>query len=218
MDMESVIGHQTIQRRRSCVPIITRKSNLLEQARGLFAPRDRRFKHPAVPGIHAGGSSLIRMAQDVRGRQPKPGSRLSLWATPPFLQKKTDRSKQVTKAAGSAHGKRSFAVSPGELVRKAGIPAGVATCGIVLVLAAMGALRAYDPMPSLRAFALPADQLLAGALITALSPLPAEPLAEGTLPSLPLSLSMDTHTVSAGQTLDAIARRYNVRIDTLISL
>lgn len=73
-------------------------------------------------------------------------------------------------------------------------------------------------MPSLRAFALPADQLLAGALITALSPLPAEPLAEGTLPSLPLSLSMDTHTVSAGQTLDAIARRYNVRIDTLISL
>lgn len=190
MDMESVIGHQSIQRRHSKPAFTGRQKKLPARRKPIFIKQQKALK------INSPSSdSLFRAAQAIR---EKPARKTS----PVRMPKKL-------------HSVKSFSI---ESLRKFFYPLALGLGIIVMALLTVSAVSAYDPIPVSGDFILPDDRSIETALLDAISPMPIDPFAEIALPELPLSLSMGSHKVQSGETLDAISRQYGMRLDTLISV
>lgn len=84
-----------------------------------------------------------------------------------------------------------------------------------LVMVAAGS---FEQRANLNGFVLPADTIIASMLLDSVSPPEQVPADEASPPALPYTLTLSSHTVKKNETLDAIAKRFGVRLDTLISV
>ncbi len=89
--------------------------------------------------------------------------------------------------------------------------------GIILLATAIAAAGAAEKTADLRSFSLPEDGAVLQAILDAISMEAAPPEEDSAMPALPLTLSMTSYRVAKNDTLDAISKRFSIRLDTLIS-
>ena len=90
---------------------------------------------------------------------------------------------------------------------------GVALVSFGLVVTSVSASHV-----DLDGFQLPDDSMLSTVLLDSLAMEEPEIDEDSILPSLPMTLSMTSYKVARNETLDSIARRFRIRLDTLISV
>ncbi|OHD26055.1 MAG: hypothetical protein A2Y38_14315 [Spirochaetes bacterium GWB1_59_5] len=90
--------------------------------------------------------------------------------------------------------------------------------GILLLAVALAAVGAVERRADLHEFFLPADGAANSLLLDSLTALPAEAVEDEAMPALPMTLSIATYQVAKNDTLEAISRRFGIRLDTLISV
>ncbi len=91
--------------------------------------------------------------------------------------------------------------------------------GVVALLSlVMVAAGAVEPRVNLSGFTLPEDTIIASVLLDSVSPPDQVASDEEPPPALPYTLTLTSYTVQKNDTLDGIARRFGVRLDTLISV
>ncbi len=94
------------------------------------------------------------------------------------------------------------------------VAVGISLLALAVAVAAAGvAERPAD----LRGFSLPDDASSASVLLDSVSAEATSADDAAPMPSLPLTLSMSSYRVAKNDTLDNVARRYGLRLDTLIS-
>ncbi len=222
MDMESVIGEQTIKHRRK--PAATARdpgakgfsafSGLTGLAQGL-GDSLRRRNAGISPRAHAPGSR-------PKGARAAEGSRL-FYDTPLVSQ----RSQAGIGVSEPLAGEISLFVEPLGPAAKAspfklnayGLKAlGFGLAALAASALAVALILSWEAPLDLSGFTLPQDQYSIELILDSLSG--RQELAEesAAMPALPLTLSFSSYTVAKNDTLDQIARRFNVRLDTLISL
>lgn len=80
----------------------------------------------------------------------------------------------------------------------------------------------YSKKVDLSGFFLPADMMISSIMLDKLSPLPQEPEETGFSSAKPLTIpktiNISNYTIKKNDTLDAIAKRHGLRLDTLISI
>lgn len=195
--MQTVIADQYIARRRKPIRISL----------------DRGFAHSPHNGrVAAKPAKRENPSATLKPREPSWKQDIGRRAKAPSMPTGERAAKRAVAAVGSVTDLVEALASPGVAASIAGIAAAIA---LSLAVAAAGAVgRPAD----LGAFALPDDGSSAAILLDALSPAAgdaAEAIAE---PYLPMTLQMSTYTVARNDTLDAISRRYGLRMDTLISV
>lgn len=143
---------------------------------------------------------------------------------PSWMQSVGRRAKAPSRPSGDSPSKRAAAAVasiPGfvEALASPRVAAPIAGIAVALALAvAIAAVGAVGRPADLASFALPDDGSSAAILLDALSPA-ADDVADAiAAPELPMTLRMATYTVARNDTLDAISRRYGLRMDTLISV
>jgi murein DD-endopeptidase MepM/ murein hydrolase activator NlpD len=90
--------------------------------------------------------------------------------------------------------------------------------GIALISVGLAAAGGSYPRIDLEGFRLPEDSMLSTLLLDSLAMEELEPDEASIPPALPMTLSMASYKVARNETLDSIARRYGIRLDTLISV
>jgi len=102
---------------------------------------------------------------------------------------------------------------------KPGLMPAVVVAGVVALLSlVMVAAGAVEPRVNLNGFTLPEDTIIASVLLDSVSPPDQTASDEEPPPALPYTLTLSSYTVKKNDTLDGIARRFGVRLDTLISV
>lgn len=202
--MESVIGQQTVTHRRKPLRIVPARYGFVAKARNGNIG-GKRYRLPSRPSP--------RSAQPA-GETPRARASSGLRAAALFLNG------LVATASVSLRDRLASPLSARITAPRLPAPRILAVitaaCALAaaLAVAGLGAARAY---PRLDAFTLPEDAAIAPFLLSSISPAPAAE-ESAALPELPLTLTFSSYTIAARDTLDAIARRFNVRLDTLISL
>ncbi len=90
--------------------------------------------------------------------------------------------------------------------------------GIILLSVAIAFASGVERQANLQAFMLPSDSLSVALVLDSLSTEPVAADEAQAMPDLPMTLSVATYKVAKNDTLDSIARRYGLRLDTLISV
>jgi murein DD-endopeptidase MepM/ murein hydrolase activator NlpD len=90
--------------------------------------------------------------------------------------------------------------------------------GLVVVSLAMAFASGMERPAKLETFMLPHDGLSAAILLDSISTEPVALDESMGMPDLPMTLSVANYKVVKNDTLDSIARRYGLRLDTLISV
>ncbi len=90
--------------------------------------------------------------------------------------------------------------------------------GIVLVAVGLVATGVSRPYTELEGFRLPEDTMLSTLLLDSLTTEAQEIEEPAISPAMPMTLAMTSHKVAKNETLDSIARRFGIRLDTLISV
>lgn len=197
MEMQSVIADQYIARRRKPIRISVDRGYPHSRDAGRAAVRPARRQDRAVT---------------LEPREPS------------WMQSVGRRAKAPPRPSGDSPSKRAAAAvaSIPDFVEALASPrvaapiAGIA--GALALAVAIAAVGAVGRPADLASFALPDDGSSAAILLDALSPA-ADDLADAiAVPELPMTLRMATYTVARNDTLDAISRRYGLRMDTLISV
>jgi len=98
------------------------------------------------------------------------------------------------------------------------MPVAAAAAVMALLSLVMVAAGSFEQRANLRGFVLPADTIIASILLDSVSPPEQAPADESLPPALPYTLSLSSYTVKKNETIDAIAKRFGVRLDTLISV
>lgn len=97
-------------------------------------------------------------------------------------------------------------------------PAAIAVAVVALLSLVLVAAGSFEQRTSLSGFVLPEDTIIASVLLDAVSPPEQAPPDEAAPPALPYTLTLSNYTIKKNETLDSIARRFGVRLDTLISV
>jgi murein DD-endopeptidase MepM/ murein hydrolase activator NlpD len=90
--------------------------------------------------------------------------------------------------------------------------------GIVCTGIALAAVGAMERAVNLDSFTLPEDTLLSTVLLDPLVPADESADSEAAAPALPMTVSLSSYKVVKNDTLDAISRRFGIRLDTIISI
>jgi murein DD-endopeptidase MepM/ murein hydrolase activator NlpD len=90
--------------------------------------------------------------------------------------------------------------------------------GIVLVAVGLVATGVSRPYTELEGFRLPEDTMLSTLLLDSLTTEAQEVEEPAISPAMPMTLAMTSYKVAKNETLDSIARRFGIRLDTLISV
>lgn len=191
MSMESVIEDQKISRRRKPVRILRMNS-------------DKRFLLDRFnSGLLASGladQKIIRIK----------------------AEKSVDSAAQTTSEGQQPEKRRSPGLRLSWLHGPSGTPQGYRILAILLCTAlaflGIGTLPSYERPVDLSGFDLPpADDMALLLLHTVIDGAALEEEITSA-PPLPLTLSLRTYTIARNDTLDAIARRFDVNLDTLLSI
>jgi murein DD-endopeptidase MepM/ murein hydrolase activator NlpD len=228
MDMESVIGEQNVNHRRKPASIARDPGSKAFFAfngfngigQGLSEGLRKRNGsiHPRAHGSRVsarGAGDTMRLFYDA----PRPATHA---VTQAAIQAKIGASGPEAAAEeislfveplSSRHGP----AVPGLTQRAIKRIAYAAAAAAFAVLAA-ALLLSWEAPLDMSAFTLPEDQESIELILDSLSG--RQELSEemAAMPALPLTLSFSSYTVARNDTLDMIARRFNVRLDTLISL
>ncbi len=94
----------------------------------------------------------------------------------------------------------------------------LAMIGALLISVGIVSAGVASSSVNLDAFSLPEDTILASILLDSIAMEQMEVEEASIEPSLPMTLSMASYRVAKNDTLDSIARRFGVRLDTLISV
>lgn len=226
--MDSVIGAQRVERRRAERQAGRDAGNRIfspyDPARlGLGGAEVARRRPGRRPGAPSPTRVDARLFYDFSPRKaPEPAPRIS--AAPPPASARLEGATEAPRAEPFAP-----AGPPPRPAPKAGLavrlPSGrrlALGLGAALValsaLIAAAALAAAPPRPDLRAVTMPSDDSAIALILESLGPEPAASEEPAALAELPLRLTVGSHRVARNETLDQIARRYDVRIETLISI
>ncbi|HAE21738.1 MAG TPA: M23 family peptidase [Spirochaetaceae bacterium] len=222
MDMESVIGEQSINHRRK--PIVIAQDpgakaffafsgfNRPSQSQNEGLRKRNSFIAPRIhsPRLRASGESAAEgmrlffdtprantLAQASIGGSEAPAGEISLFV----------------ESLSSSHDTETRRLNP--RIKKA-----IAYALSALALASVAAtlILSWEATLDLSGFSFPEDQNSIELILDSLSGRQDVAEENAALPALPLTLSFSTYTVARNDTLDQIARRYSVRLDTLISL
>lgn len=228
MDMDSVIGAQRVERRRASRQAGRDAGNqaftLFDPGRlGLGAAEPAKRLPVRRPGAPSASRVDLRLFYDFSPRtSPEPARRLAVTAPPPPGPARAERVAEAPPAAALAPDASDPAPRAGIAVR---LPAGrrlaLGIGAALLALAALAgaaALAALPTRPDLSAVTMPGDDTAIALILESLGPEPAEREEPAALAELPLRLTVVSHRVARNETLDQIARRYGVRLDTLISI
>lgn len=190
MEMQSVIATQYIAPRQKPVRII----------------RDHGLISPAANGHIQKIASRVKNHR-IRDAGPRSDTRSARIETPALQP-------QVAVRAGARYGIRILEAlsAPGS------IKTIVIVLGVLVFAVAIAAVGAVERKADLRGFSLPEDGVTTSLLLDALIEAPPEAAEEEIMPALPMTLSLSTYRVAKNDTLDAIARRFGIRLDTLISI
>lgn len=90
--------------------------------------------------------------------------------------------------------------------------------GTLLLAVAIAAVGALERKADLHQFMLPEDGMTTTFLLDTLITLPPETIEEELMPALPVTLSLSSYQVAKNETLDAISKKFGIRLDTLISV
>lgn len=197
MDMENVIGQQYIVQRHKPVRIVAEAS--------LIRPANNGRIHRHVRSDSQ--RSILRRAEDRDRAASRAASSVAPRSTPraaPLLE-------WLIRARSSAIRLMEGLATP----RYMG-PA-LIVLGIILLATAIAAAGAAEKTADLRSFSLPEDGAVLQAILDAISMEAAPPEEDSAMPALPLTLSMTSYRVAKNDTLDAISKRFSIRLDTLIS-
>ncbi len=222
MDMESVIGEQTIKHRRKAAPSARDPgskaffafSGFTGLAQGLGEGLRRRdtvlSDRARAPRFRAKGAQAaegIRLFYDTPQALPRPQAGISV--------------------SDSLAGEISLFVEPLGAALRAGPPrlSAGALKTLVIVLASLMAsalavalILSWEAPPDLRGFTLPQERDSIELILDSLSGRQDLSEESAAMPALPLTVSFSNYSVAKNDTLDQIARRFNVRMDTIISL
>lgn len=228
MDMDSVIGAQRVERRRAARQAGRDAGNRIfspyDPARlGLVAAEVARRRPERRPGAPSPSRVDARLFYDFSPRKaPEPAPRLS--AAAPSVSVRVESAAEAPRAEGfeppgpaprpAPKGKAAVRLPAGRR-RALGLGAALAALS---ALTAAALLAAMPPRPDLRAVTMPSDDSAIALILESLGPEPAANEEPAALAELPLRLSVGSHRVARNETLDQIARRYGVRIETLISI
>ncbi len=203
MDMESVISAQHITHRR--------KPPRTAQPSGLFA-------HDSLLRAAATARSANPTRRDAAARVPQAAKLLEeiqLWTEPldtPVAAStpaaRGPRRAPKPKAVRGDHGRLKPLVYAGAIA--------------AFFLSALTLAASAEAKPSPSDISLPEDVQVSSLLLYSIAP-PHESVPNDTdsslsLPRLPVTLDVTNYTIQKNDTIDGIARRFGVRMDTLISL
>ncbi len=222
MEMDSVIIGQRIAQRRKPVRIVHSATNTY------FSPQNKPARRVVAkpPKLKPRGIEKPRAIVESRTIEQShtiEQSRISekiRFDCISFLKNKIlDAFHNATQRAERRAARPSLSVFPSLKAvahRKTAVILGVFLAAALLVFGIAEAVRFSWNHVNLKLFTMPEDMQLTEQLLLTLSP---EASAEEELPpSLPLTMSTSIYRIGRNETLDAIARRFGVRIDTLISL
>lgn len=231
MDMDSVIGAQRVERRRAAPQAGRDAGNRiispLDPAKlGLGAAEVARRRPERRPGAPSPSRVDARLFYDFSPRKaPEAAPRVS--AAPPPVSPRAESSTEATLADAfkpfepidaaprpALKSKAAFSVPSG---RRLAFGLGAALVAFA-AMAGAALLAAMPPRPDLSAVTMPSDDSAIALILESLGPEPAANEEPAALAELPLRLSVGSHRVARNETLDQIARRYGVRIETLISI
>ncbi|MBU0928645.1 MAG: M23 family metallopeptidase [Spirochaetes bacterium] len=199
MEMQNVIGEQYIAPRRKPTRIMLDK--------GLVRPASNgRISRTRVPrDLFAEGGP--------RGRR----SGIPLEPGPAAAKARTGRSTTWRSLSAAAVDRLSILLESMAAPRL--MTAIAVFIGIALFVVAISAVGAIEKKADLAGFFLHDDGTMTGLLLDAVS---AEAVAdvdpESAMPGLPTQLSLSSYKVARNDTLDAISKRFGLRLDTLISV
>jgi len=204
MEMLNVIEEQYIVRRRKPVKIIL----------------DSGLIHPAVNGRVARNAAIAERRHAETGPRRMPSFRSSSTAPKhdtvvPDIEKPAKRSSGVETKARLALRLSSVLDSLSAPKLMAPVFIGL---GLLLLVVAIAAVGAVERRADLDGFFLPEDGASALVLLDSLSTEARAIDDDAAMPALPMTLSMSSYRVAKNDTLDAISRRYGIRLDTLISV
>jgi len=205
MEMLNVIEEQYIMQRRKPVRI-SLETGLVHPAsngrieRSPYRPTRRAERAPAPLILDYPRVADTRERNERRAPSPRPTPRPS-WRKP----------RRPASEAFSLVGLIEAMASP-KVLKPVAI--GIGLLALAVAVAAAGvAERPAD----LRGFSIPEDVSSAAVLLDAVSGEARAVEDSAPMPSLPLTLSMSSYRVVKNDTLDVIARRHGLRLDTLIS-
>jgi len=212
MEMQSIITEQYIAKRQKTV--VPRNS--------LFYEATRKLPYPANSQVFLDGQSgHIKHRMNIKKAAVVNDSKTVFFAGERILLGRTNRfSKKISKS-GIYIGKSLKPILPWV---KAGLSSIVSVKGIMilagsifaaLLFSAAAISAGYQKKPDLSGFSLPGDGLISGIVLDKLSPVPAEPEEAFQGTALPATVSLHNYTIKKNDTLEAIARKHGLRMDTL---
>ena len=98
------------------------------------------------------------------------------------------------------------------------LPMVLGLLGVLLVTVAIVAVGAAEASANLSGFQLPEDGTMAAILLDSLSASERPEEEADSAPALPATVSLTSYKVARNDTLDAVSRRFGIRLDTLISI
>jgi murein DD-endopeptidase MepM/ murein hydrolase activator NlpD len=124
----------------------------------------------------------------------------------------------ITKRGKSTAGAAALQRKSSAVKRPFGIVPLLGILGTIAVSAGLFSISTSTPYAELHGFILPDDNTISSILLDSLTP--EAPEIDETLapPVLPLTLAMKSYKIAKNDTLDSIARRFGIRLDTLISV
>ncbi|HPM72605.1 MAG TPA: M23 family metallopeptidase [Spirochaetales bacterium] len=194
--MQTVIADQYIARRRKPIRISVDRGFSHSLADGRIAMKPARRESRPVTLEPSEPSWRQSIGRRAKARPNQPGGRVA---------------KRVA-VIDSISGLVEALASPRVATPIAGI------AGAIALMVAIAAVGAFGRPADLTSFVLPDDGSSAAILLDALSPAADYGADSIPTPELPMTLRIATYTVAKNDTLDAISRRYGLRMDTLISV
>ncbi|OHD77468.1 MAG: hypothetical protein A3J97_03040 [Spirochaetes bacterium RIFOXYC1_FULL_54_7] len=191
MNMESVIGDQKISRRRKPVRILRMNGN-------------KRFH---LDRFNFGfAASLTADQRIIRIKTEKPAGTM-----------RPDHTAEPGPETGSKLEPRTTWTRRFKLSQRGYRVLGIVLC-TVLAFLGIAAMPIYETQVDLSGFDLPPADDMALLLLNAVIDGATMDEEMASTPPLPLTLSLRTYTIARNDTLDAIARRFSISLDTLISI
>lgn len=128
------------------------------------------------------------------------------------------RSRPVERVVAPRRSMRSLTAMMAKRFKPGLVPSAVVAGVVALLSLVMVAAGSMEPRVSLNGFALPEDTIIASILLDSVSPQDQVAGDEEPAPALPYTLTLSSYTIKKNETLDLIAKRFGVRLDTLISI
>lgn len=226
--MDSVIGAQRVERRRAARQAGGDAGNRIfspyDPARlGLGAAEVARRRPERRSGAPSPSRVDARLFYDFSPRKaPEPAPSISV-AAPTISDLGENSTEAPWAAAFEPAGQQPRSAPKAEAAVR--LPSGrrlvlglEATLVAIAALTGAAVLAAIPSRPDLSAVTMPSDDSAIALILESLGPEAAANEEPAALAELPLRLTVGSHRVARDETLDQIARRYGIRIETLISI